>query len=714
MNRRTLLGLPLAAWAHAQDSLPLPPAGHPRLYLRAGDLDLIRQRTKHPAHFSVAARLKAAAQANSSGATIARVAEIARSNSLVCLLEENEAAGREAIRLIAERVPAANWDLAVQDISREIGLVMLSAGMTYDWCFPLLDASMRTLFIEQIERLARLLEVGYPPTRQSSITSHTGEAMLLRDMLGCGITIFDESPDMWRVSAERTFREMIPARNFFYPSHTHHQGNAYGPYRFKWEILNAWILKRLTGYDYYDPAMGQVPYHWLYSRRPDGVQIPDGDMFSGNLGSVYCLTASYFGDPILQGAFIREPDYTRQDPIEQLLFGDPELEAAPHTALPLTKFFSFPLSAMIARTGWESKIADPVIAEIKVKDYHFNNHHHLDAGAFQIHYRQPLAVDSGIYRTYGSDHDNNYYKRTIAHNAMLVFDPAEQFLGGRRVNDGGQRWPDDAREQRSLEDLLKKSFRTGRVVGRACGPDAAAPVFSYLEGDLHEAYSAKVRAYQRAFVFLALREPGRPALAVVLDRMTAARADLKKYWLLHTQVEPKIEDGRIVVRQTHSELIADMLLPVAEDRDTAMWGGPGREYMVFGENHPPPPGTPEPDPWRVEVTPREPAEFNLFLAVLQVLDRGGEALPVERMETDQLVGARCGAHLVCFARREARLIGEISLGVAGDTSVRCLVAGLAAGRWRVEGVEPDLEVAEESGCAWFEAPPGRVVMNPAG
>src|SRR5262249_14563557 len=161
-------------------------------------------------------------------------------------------------------LPRAEFDLKAQDVSRPIGALMLTTAMVYDWCYAQLTAADKTLFIAQLERLAGMLETGYPPTKGGSITGHAGEAMLLRDLLSAGIAIYDEKPEMYRVSVARIFSEHIPARNFFYPSASHHQGSAYGPYRFSWEVLSAFILKRMTGQDYYSHDQATVPYHWVY------------------------------------------------------------------------------------------------------------------------------------------------------------------------------------------------------------------------------------------------------------------------------------------------------------------------------------------------------------------------------------------------------------------------------------------------------------------
>src|SRR5690606_24045143 len=150
--------------------------------------------------------------------------------------------------------------------------------------------------------------------------------------------------------------------------------------------------------------------------------------------------------------------------------------------LPLTKYFPSPKGGMIARTGWEEGIDSPVVvAEMKINEMNFANHQHLDAGSFQIYYKGALATDSGYYQAglsdrnarhlnngnscYSSQHDLNYHKRTIAHKAMLVYDPDEN-MGGL-ANDGGQRFLNNRREAPTLEYLLDPAngYKTGEVLG---------------------------------------------------------------------------------------------------------------------------------------------------------------------------------------------------------------------------------------------------------
>lgn len=141
--------------------------------------------------------------------------------------------------------------------------------------------------------------------------------------------------------------------------------------------------------------------------------------------------------------------------------------------LPLTRFSGSPFGWMIARTGWGE---NSVIAEMKINEHFVGNHQHLDGGSFQIYYKGPLAIDAGAYSGssggYNSPHNKNYFKRTIAHNSLLVYDPDEKFAchnyGGANkssfaANDGGQRMPGDGwKTCNSMNDLLSDEYTVGK------------------------------------------------------------------------------------------------------------------------------------------------------------------------------------------------------------------------------------------------------------
>ena len=281
--------------------------------------------------------------------------------------------------------------------------------------------------------------MGYPPVDGGFLTGHGSEWMIMRDQLSAGVALYDEFPDMYRYAANRFFKGLLPARDFWYQGHAFHQGSAYAETRVSSELYPLWIFDRMGFGNVYNPAQQFVPYSWIYMRRPDGQLLRSGDGQSKSPRLRSLLIASYYGDGYILADYLIKPEIDDMSQIYELLWRDPDLKPLPLTDLPLSRYMGSPYGWMVARTGWDK---DAVVAEMKVNIFNFNNHQHLDAGAFQIYYGGPLAIDSGLYEgrngAYGSPHHVNYYKRTIAHNSLLIYDPDEKFE--RKRGEVPQRW----------------------------------------------------------------------------------------------------------------------------------------------------------------------------------------------------------------------------------------------------------------------------------
>ncbi|HAN26184.1 MAG TPA: heparinase, partial [Haliea salexigens] len=103
-------------------------------------------------------------------------------------------------------------------------------------------------------------------------------------------------------------------------------------------------------------------------------------------------------------------------PLSQASFAD-------DTALqrePTSRWFDG-IGLLLARSSWE---ADATFVTFRAGD-NFWSHSHLDQGAFTIYRSGPLALDSGLYNRYGSEHHLNYSYQSIAHNVVTVTDPAD-------------------------------------------------------------------------------------------------------------------------------------------------------------------------------------------------------------------------------------------------------------------------------------------------
>lgn len=737
---RTLIVLiGLAATAYAVESGPsaliTPPAGHPRLFVRAADVSGLKARIRNP-FYAKAWRQALQNSVSDFDGTLAagpanydpRIHDVVEACALRYLAQGDVASGQKALAIMRKVLPAVTYP-DKQDITRAKGATILSAAIVYDWCFPLLSAKDRTLFITHMKRIARLTEIGYPPTKGGALTGHSGEAQLMRDQLSGGIAVYDEDPQMYQFAARRFFAEFVPARNFWYQGNGHHQGSSYGPYRFQWEIMASWIFKRMAGADVFSPDQSQVPYAWVYAQRPDGITMPDGDcstVLKRNTQPPFpnfamLLTANYYRDEELNG-IVRHQNEARDrlsNSIWYLLFVDSELGVKPITSLPLSRYFPNPTGRIVARTGWEEGPKAPVaMAEMKISPWMFNNHQHLDAGHFQVWYKGALACDSGAY-SYGTNHDVNYYKRTIAHNTVTVLDPDEQFewthskWDGKTpiVNDGGQRWPAKATEPTTLEMLKANGHEVGRVLAHAIGPDPAKPLFSHLAGDLTGAYSKKIERFIRSFVFLNLEDATHPAALLVYDRVRSAKPSFKKTWLLHCPDQPTLAEAAFSVHGTWGgRMEASVLLPARGDSRLETIGGPGREFTVNGVNIAPDSNKKggseyEEFGWRIELSPKTPRNDDRFLVAMQMMDEGKAPLPLTPIEGDGWTGVLIANRAVIFPAAYDEL-SKVSFHLTAPT--HCLITGAAAGAWSIRcgGATRTATVTDTGHTLDFTAPAG--------
>ena len=718
-----------AEWMKLDDgiSIPVPPAEHPRLYLRSGDLDDLKSRIGNPVLKPTWNNLQKLGQMNAHyGMAV---------DALHYLLSGDRKIGRQAVKAALDTLPVAQWRER-GDVSRDIGRVMWAAAVVYDWCYDLLTEEEKEELVVQFIRLAEMFEIGYPIRRPGSLTGHIGEWMIMRDMLSAGVAIYDEYPEMYYEAAGKFFRDMLPARDWLYPGGAYHQGIAYADTRFGSEMYPLWFFDRMGFGNVYHPSQQFVPYHWIYMRRPDGKMMTSGDDFiwTPKLSSLLC--ASYYRDGYILADYLKDEwpfEILKHatHPLDQmfvLLWRDPELEPWDLSELPLTRFMGFPNGWMVARTGWDQQ---SVIAEMKVNEYNFLNHQHQDAGAFQIYYKGPLAIDNGLYSGTGGGylgpHNVNYYKRTIAHNSLLIFDPSEKFITAgfrnvKKVNDGGQRLPNRWISAGTFDDFLSRDYKTGETLGHWFGPDIKHPDFSYLKGDITGAYSRKVKEVKRSFVFINLGLPQLPAALIVFDRVVSADPAFRKYWLLHSMEEPVINGNitKIILSQRgwSGKLANFTLLPEDGNYEIEKIGGPDERFAYFGHNFASEvragrnPEDYEAGDWRIQLSPVRESATDLFLNAMLITDRDLGNLPkVEKLENGSLIGVKVQDRVAFFNRSGSKIDRPVSFILDGEGVFKILVTDLADGVWQVrhEGrvFAPALTVTAEAGVLFFEGPEGK-------
>ena len=746
-------------------SVPLPPLEHPRLFVRTSDLPDLKAKMSHPDGKKILKRLEKAAvprtpeeEAKETDrgfryyAKMRGVTSGVQLQALEYLLYGDAQQARCAIVSMLDTLKRTDFGTK-NDLSRASGTMMMIGGMVYDWCYDQMTDIERQEYINEFIRIAGTMECHYPPKRTEPIAGHSSEWMILRDMLSCGIAIYDEYPDMYDYVIKMIFEDYIPVRNYTYAGGNYHQGSGYVTVRFTNDLNSLWILDRMGAGAIYDPSQQYVLYDLIYRRRPDGQMLPAGDVNPAkrdkpqNYSMPAMLASSYYQDPYIAYEYERKPNIEPHMLMLELLWRDFDLKGKAPDDLPLTRYSGTPFGWMIARTGWGK---NSVVAEMKVNEQFYGNHQHLDGGSFQIYYRGPLAIDSGSYQGssggYNSPHNKNYFKRTIAHNSLLVYDPSEKFAcwnyGGAgktefATNDGGQRMPGDRWDTcRSFKDLLSDSYTVGKTLAHDFGPDEHTPEYSYLKGDITKAYTSKVKDVRRSFVFLNLEPQGNadkntegvvtdvPAVMVIYDHIVSADPSFKKFWLLHSVEEPQTGKSDFTVTRTKDgdsgKLYCNVLLP--ENANVEKVGGPGKEFWVFGENYPNA-ATTRPDPcnergaWRVEVTPSKESAEDCFLNVIQVSDRDCDIqLPVRRIDAEKVVGVEVADRIVIFNRESDHMDETFSFEISskGKKEYRILITDLDSGVWRVSRNGKDLntfDVSEHAGTIYLTGTSGKYTVT---
>lgn len=732
--------------------IPVPPGEHPRLFFRKKDIAALKEKTNAPVLKTIWDKITTSSGIQTDGYLKVEgtaqnldvsIQQAIEAKALMYALYGDKAMGRAAVDALLNFYQTLRIDLKRHDICRTVGRAIVTGSVVYDWCYDLLTPEEKQILIGRMETLAvEGLEVKWPHLVQGSVTGHGSEAQLARDMLSCGIATYDEKPEIYNLAAGRIVAEFIPARKFFYPAGYHHQGSSYGGYRFMWDMWATLIFDRMGYPDIFGKEQASVPYRLMYMRRPDGQLMRDGDDFIegqvhfGEYWQTYAdaFAGSYFNDPLLVGEAIRQGRLGKTaDYLFDFLFFNTNIKPDDEKkSLPLTRYFPDPFGAMIARTGWDDGLdANTVVAEMKVGVYNFANHQHLDAGSFQLYFKGPLAAESGIYEggngAYGSEHFKNYYQRTIAHNSMLVYDPDEQFFWHDQpvANDGGQQYPNRGDETPNLKAFLANDYKTGEVLAYSFGPDAVRPDYSYLKGELSEAYGKKIRRFTRSFVFLNLHNTEVPGALLVFDRVVASDKNFKKYWLLHTVEEPVINGSTTIVRRSEKgyrgKMINTTLLPLSENLRIRKVGGLENQFSVFGKHYPQTfrnPGRNSMDSamWRIEISPEHASAADNFLNVMQVMDLDGdvESLPVTSADTDKMAGAMIGDRIVLFSK-DSRLIDDrVDIRIRGKGTFKVLLTDMGHGAWciRRKRGEPVEVIVNQDQVLYFNATAGDYVISP--
>ncbi len=720
------------------------PDEHPRLLLRERDMPAIRNNMQSSEAANAMKEYtlllsdafdgnfdnKGTGTANYDGKKLA----VIESRAFDYLFNNNIENGRIAISSILNVFNTVNFS-GLSDVSRALGHVIFTASEVYDWCYPLLTAEEKTTIIESCIQLARQMEIGWPPVNQGSITSHASEAQLMRDLMSFAIAVYDEKPEFLDMTMGRYLSEFVEPRNYWYQSHTHHQGSAYGAYRMIWDAWGQWITYRLCGEKPLENNFGLAAQRWIYLRRPDTQLFREGDDSFENrnrnvtwgvndskaqsrsnthVGTATWMIGNFYKDGVLkQEAKFYNPENSvfvyenaTRTPVQFFLFNDPNVGLIPANTLSLVKYYPSPYGGIIARTGWDNTpLSNNVVVFMKIGELSGGNHHHQDAGNFQIFYKGILASESGFYDGYGQPHQLNYQKATIAHNCLLIRDPGEVFgpsSGNPQENDGGQNLTQS--EANDYTAWLKGAFNRAEVLAYEYSATSSNTDYAYIKGDLTAAYTrkkSKVSEVLRSMLFVPTNDNNFPALFVVFDKITSNNASFKKTFLLHCQEQPVIKSNTTEIKNTrfgyNGMLVNQTLLP--QDAVITAVGGTGKDissnrFLVNNTNYLPrnfdnyneDKSEIEFGWGRVEVSPGALRTTDYFLNVMYVKD-ADKIMPVQTadlIETEAFAGVKILGNVFLFAKTAQPALREFNIEIPGtETDLNIIVAGVEEGSWSI-------------------------------
>ena len=346
--------------------------------------------------------------------------------------------------------------------------------MAFDWLYdyPGFDTALKDQVAADLvagaEKMLALPSLADPA--QASYHNHTARELALAvfSLVAVeGHASVETRAAPLREHAWRAFDNILEQTELVDPDGGYHESTDY--MRITWAPLAmmAEVRRTATGND---PAARWSVFRnmgttYLYKILPDGSEARDDDDEFPHLDSRDNVVLGYavhrFKDPyaafLLQQRGWLPAEWA--NPVLEFLWKDASvLPRDPATTteseLPRERLFRG-IGHLVLRDGWGQ---GSTWIQLACGPY-FAKHDHLDAAHLVVYHKGYLAIDAGAdYTDTESPHYLNHYRRTVAHNTVLVYQPGETFFWGENkwtaANDGGQRM-DSSRfwnSVRSLED----------------------------------------------------------------------------------------------------------------------------------------------------------------------------------------------------------------------------------------------------------------------
>ncbi|GGC11991.1 heparinase II/III domain-containing protein [Pseudoduganella buxea] len=342
----------------------------------------------------------------------------------------------------------------------------------------------------------------------------------------------DVMPLLRRIYEQQT-NGINAAREYISADGGHHTLFAYGA--IAGELIERMLMWRRA----YTPAIATTKYEskvalpYIYGLRGDGTFPARGDtqgtfdVKGANVGYMVLAAATAVTDEDPEAAKVadqagnfllnqvyRKRGYGSGQLLWDTLYFPSARDLQTNTGTPPGVIAFKPSGMAFMRDRWDDQTT---LLDFKSTAFISENHQHLDQNSFSLHYKAPLLVDSGQYDSYGSDHWNNYYQRSIAHNTVVVLGQPSRF--GEELSDDGGQWYGERQKYPTLPEIeLGGANALHGITAMDYGDD-----FFYVAGDASKAYSRNIEStggFVRSIVYL--RRYTSPPVIVIFDAVRAA------------------------------------------------------------------------------------------------------------------------------------------------------------------------------------------------
>ncbi len=481
-----------------------------------------------------------------------------------------------------------------------------------NWCYDALhddldDTDRDTLRAVMIERAEQFWQA-LSPFRGSEANNHAWLKALACGETGLVLMGEHEDAYAWAECSRQLYLGLfLPVMGY---QGENNEGLAYWNYGLGFIIRYGDMMKHACGIDLYQhPWLNQTARFPMYSAPPGAWAISFADTGKPNHG---------MKGPACQN-YVRQLALRTRDPYALWYSGATEAVDGLEPKAPT----DLPKSIHYRHIGWGLFHTDLVDGANSVSfgmrsGPFWAGHQHDDQNSFVINaYGEKLAIDSGYYDWYGSDHFTEYSSRTKAHNTILV---------------NGE---NQAHFKRGADGNITEFFDS--------------PQFGYIEGDASdpEIYDGKLKRFVRRVIFV------KPHTFIIHDSLESAIGPVKFDWLLHAVApfEKGAADGTWQTSSANAKMSCTFMHPKVGVTTTE--GFPVEP--VDGYSTRPVPPEKYVNEWTLSATPSEAREAEDFLTALHINRGSGVPGPWMLTEGEDWLGVHTptpGYYLAAAFRRD--------------------------------------------------------------